>query len=196
MNNLPSIRIFVTIILSFAFVLTGSHAGEVCPPNFPKLERHTEKDHGDVCRNEKFHGFNVGWKCPYGCFSVAPQIKEEPIAPYCVDPWLQSPCRIDKKMELTKCLRNLNEQVPEICQRENGDEEKCQKWIKENTDTFQNLLAPCLKQLNGGEQKIQRMPGKKGILPRDRCTDCLWCGMLVLWPLVWPCLAACEADYC
>ena len=50
-------------------------------------------------------------------------------------------------MELTECVMNIKEQVPEICQTENGDEEKCQKWIKQNTDTFQILLDPCLKQL-------------------------------------------------
>ena len=50
-------------------------------------------------------------------------------------------------MEFAKCLKNVNEQLPEICQKEKGDDQKCQEWIKENTDTLQNMLDPCLNQL-------------------------------------------------
>ena len=60
------------------------------------LERHTESDHGDVCRNEKFHGYLVGWSCPYGCIPRQ-DFEEEPTAPYC-EAYLFGPCRIDGKM--------------------------------------------------------------------------------------------------
>jgi len=62
----------------------------VCPDNFPTIERHTESNHGDVCRNEKYHGFNVGWVCPEGC-------KESPNnAPYCaMSTSDNSPCRVN-----------------------------------------------------------------------------------------------------
>jgi len=63
----------------------------VCPDNFPTIERHTESNHGDVCRNEKYHGFNVGWVCPEGC-------KESPNnAPYCAMSTADnSPCRVNE----------------------------------------------------------------------------------------------------
>ena len=49
----------------------------ICPPGFPNLERHSEANHGDVCRNEKLHGFNKGWVCPAGCIGMAI------VAPFC-----------------------------------------------------------------------------------------------------------------
>jgi len=108
-----------------------------------------------------------------------------------------------EKMELTECVRNIKEQVPEICQTENGDEEKCQKWIKQNTDTFQILLDPCLKQLKGGEQKRQRMPAKKDrrkgakTQKEDACYNCRWCfGLLLLPPLLIACRELCFYDNC
>ena len=62
----------------------------VCPDNFPTLERHTEANHGDVCRNANSHGYNMGWVCPEGC-------KEKPNnAPYCaMSASDNSPCRVN-----------------------------------------------------------------------------------------------------
>ena len=44
------------------------HLVPVCPVGFPNLDKYTHlKDHGDVCRNDKIHGVNIGWTCPIGC---------------------------------------------------------------------------------------------------------------------------------
>jgi len=44
--------------------------------------------------------------------------------------------------QFSKCLKNLTEGLPEICQTKTSEEEKCQEWLKENKDTFQNMLDP------------------------------------------------------
>ena len=59
-----------------------------CPftfPNFDMSHRH-EPYHGDVCRNEKIHGYNVGWTCPCGCVSTGNR------APWCEKDG--EPCRV------------------------------------------------------------------------------------------------------
>ena len=61
--------------------------------------------------------------------------------------WYQFRFFLSEETEFTKCLKNLNEQLPEICQTKIGDEEKCQEWLKQNKDTFQNMLDPCTEQL-------------------------------------------------
>jgi len=60
-----------------------------CPPAFPNLDTSHRYmiEHGDVCRNEKVHGYNVGWTCPCGCVSVGNR------HPWCVQNG--TPCRIN-----------------------------------------------------------------------------------------------------
>ena len=64
-----------------------------CPPEFPKLETHDDDNqHGDVCRNDKVDGFNIGWICPKEC-----QPTENRIAPFCQIPNSNNePCRVSK----------------------------------------------------------------------------------------------------
>ena len=77
------------------FVVTsGSEPENVakCPAGFPNLEKHTGSNNGDICRNEKIHGLNVGWNCIPGCFG-------RNSAPWCVKSGTQnSPCRAGKKL--------------------------------------------------------------------------------------------------
>ena len=60
-----------------------------CPSSFPNLDtRHRYMiEHGDVCRNGKVHGYNVGWTCPCGCVSVGNR------APWCTNK-NGGPCRV------------------------------------------------------------------------------------------------------
>jgi len=106
----------------------------------------------------------------------------------------------DEEIEFAKCLKHVTEQVMgevwEICQKEKGDDQKCQEWIKENTDTFQNLIVPCLKQSNGREHETQRISAKKDIqqvASRDTpsCSACLWCAA-ALDPLVMMACTICQ----
>ena len=65
-----------------------------CPPKFPKLETHTNKSHGDVCRNEREHGYNKGWTCPVGCIASP----DPDVAPFCqVSASDNTACRITSK---------------------------------------------------------------------------------------------------
>ena len=61
-----------------------------CP--YGRLERHTEANHGDLCRNDiSING--GGWSCPVTCSTVQPY----GYAPYCTkSPSDVSPCRIGK----------------------------------------------------------------------------------------------------
>ena len=43
----------------YDIIISGS-IPEVCPDDFPTHEKHTESDHGDVCRNDNIHGLNIG----------------------------------------------------------------------------------------------------------------------------------------
>jgi len=74
----------------------------VCPDNFPTIERHFEANHGDVCRNKKRHGFNVGWVCPVGC-------KESPSrSPYCsMSSSSNTPCRIKSGIKENEGVKNI-----------------------------------------------------------------------------------------
>ena len=57
----------------------------VCPNGFPYFEKHSEFNHGDVCRDSKYH-----WACPVGCFNVGS------IEPYCsTSSSDNSPCRVN-----------------------------------------------------------------------------------------------------
>ena len=58
-----------------------------CPGNAPHLEKHTEKNHGDVCR--KFEGDTSIHECPHGCLKTYQ-------APYCKAPSAIGPCRVPK----------------------------------------------------------------------------------------------------
>ena len=64
-----------------------------CPPNFATLERHDkDNEHGDKCRNEKIHGLNIGWVCPYQCSPTKDYAK-----PYCqMTSNIKLPCRAGK----------------------------------------------------------------------------------------------------
>ena len=64
-----------------------------CPPGFPRLETHkNEAHHGDVCRNQKQDGFNVGWACPKEC-----KVTQNRLAPYCkISSSNGAPCRVNK----------------------------------------------------------------------------------------------------
>ncbi len=64
-----------------------------CPSGFPRLETHQDDDqHGDVCRNEKNHGFNVGWVCPKEC-----EVTQNRVAPYCkMSSSNDAACRVNK----------------------------------------------------------------------------------------------------
>ena len=65
-----------------------------CPSKFPNLYTYPNKNHGDVCRNEVKHGYNVGWVCPQGCITIPDA------APYCeIDGGNDFiPCRINSKI--------------------------------------------------------------------------------------------------
>ena len=55
------------------------HLGPLCPLGFPNLDKYTHlNDHGDICRNDKVHGANIGWTCPIGC------IMNEFKSPWCM----------------------------------------------------------------------------------------------------------------
>ena len=70
----------------------GVTSSSICPPNFPNLERRTEENHGDVCRNEKRDGFKVGWICPAGCVFTNGR-------PWCLTSASgNSPCRVTSKL--------------------------------------------------------------------------------------------------
>ena len=63
---------------------------KTCPPGFPNLDLGDK--HGDVCRNTKLHGFNVGWSCPNQCKPTGGN------PPYCkVSNSNNSPCRVERK---------------------------------------------------------------------------------------------------
>ena len=74
------------------FQIKSYYVGWSCPEGFPYLERHTENNHGDVCRkrkNVKTPGFNINWNCPVGCFG------DGDTAPWCKEsPYDNSPCRV------------------------------------------------------------------------------------------------------
>merc|ERR1712136_18145 len=63
----------------------------ICPDKFPEIERHTEADHGDVCRNNKtWNYWNVGWVCPEGC-----NVTHDQLSPWCImSDSNNTPCRI------------------------------------------------------------------------------------------------------
>ena len=72
----------------------------VCPDGFPKYEGHTEKNHGDICRNNKHSRFKVGWSCPIGCFGIGNN------APYCMaSQFDESPCRAGSGKKSSKNKR-------------------------------------------------------------------------------------------
>ena len=64
-----------------------------CPTDFPIFETHDDDNqHGDLCRNDKFHGFNFGYTCPKVC-----QPTENSTAPFCqVSTTNNEPCRVNK----------------------------------------------------------------------------------------------------
>ena len=65
-----------------------------CSADFPNFDPGNSKNgnRGDLCRNEKIHGFNVGWTCPAGCVGIANA------APYCkMSSSDNSPCRVTGK---------------------------------------------------------------------------------------------------
>ena len=70
----------------------------ICPDGFPYFETNTISVHGDVCRNEIWHGFGVGWTCPIGCVGANS-------APWCMQSSSDnSPCRAGKLLSAT--MRN------------------------------------------------------------------------------------------
>lgn len=72
---------------------TSTESSTSCPSGFPKLERHSESNHGDVCRNDNIHGYNDGWTCPAGCSSVSTNGQIGP--PWCSLKDPHEPCRIE-----------------------------------------------------------------------------------------------------
>ena len=82
-------------ILNFiSFVLDFKDHPNACPPKFSNLEKHTNKSHGDVCRNEKLNGYNIGWTCPEGCIASP----DPDVAPFCkMSASDNTPCRIASK---------------------------------------------------------------------------------------------------
>ena len=74
-----------------------------CPSEFPNIETHHEDyTHGDVCRNSKFHGFNIGWVCPEECVRT-----ENKAAPWCQSSnENNSPCRVKTKVNIFGCSNN------------------------------------------------------------------------------------------
>lgn len=71
---------------NFVFTLLD----RVCPPDFPNLRtRHENPRHGDVCRNEKVHGYKIGWVCPKQCALTWG-------APFCQESNMnKEPCRVN-----------------------------------------------------------------------------------------------------
>ena len=74
-----------------------------CPYAFPIIENHPDDySHGDVCRNSKVHGFNIGWVCPQQCIST-----EDNAAPYCqASNRNKAPCRVTTKGNIFGCSNN------------------------------------------------------------------------------------------
>ena len=86
------LRQYLTRIIrltSFMFYHKDKCQQQPCPSSFPNLDtRHRYMiEHGDVCRNGKVHGYNVGWTCPCGCVSVGNR------APWCTNK-NGGPCRV------------------------------------------------------------------------------------------------------
>ena len=67
----------------------------VCPPQFSFLEEHAgDAEHGDVCRNPIFGGYNAGWACPNGCAAADGGVA----APWCVAAGARGgPCRAGRE---------------------------------------------------------------------------------------------------
>ena len=148
------------------FAFSGS--GAKCPDGFPSLERHTESDHGDVCRNEKGSGLNVGWNCVSGCVG-------RNSAPWCVQSGTpNSPCRasriifhtiisfilfsIPQSFSIYKyCCFKLGNYTSKYCKDQNpvtcqlilehhfkNDQEKFEnEYCKEQSDHEINCLKTC-----------------------------------------------------
>ena len=80
---------------------SATEQGSKCPADFPNFDSGVSKNNvGDICRNEKFHGFNVGWTCPAGCVGIANA------APYCKKSSSDnSPCRVTTGKLLYTCMK-------------------------------------------------------------------------------------------
>ena len=52
-----------------------------------------------------------------------------------------------EEAEFTNCLGNLDKKLPEQCQISKSEGQKCQEWLRNNRNTFQKTLDPCLEQL-------------------------------------------------
>ena len=90
-RNIMNIRIMHPCKIAFIILLLD--LGTTCPSGFPNIETHSDDaHHGDLCRNEKFDGFNVGWSCPNQCIPTSGSV-----APYCkVSDSNNSPCRVNE----------------------------------------------------------------------------------------------------
>ena len=83
-----SLHVLTASTIIFRFVAV------ICPDGFPYFETNTISVHGDVCRNEIWHGFGVGWTCPIGCVGANS-------APWCMQSSSDnSPCRAGKLLFL------------------------------------------------------------------------------------------------
>ena len=88
--SIPKISHYITsgelFLLPFKTIIYSVLAD--CP--YGRLERHTEVNHGDMCRNDvSING--IGWSCPVICFQTVSSV------PYCwKSPSDASPCRIGK----------------------------------------------------------------------------------------------------
>jgi len=126
------------LLLFSTFVVTAQSDQAVCPDNFPTVERHTEANHGDMCRNKKIHGFNVGWVCPVGC-------KESPTrSPYCsMSASSNTPCRIknvQKKSTTTTATGEVNNGFEEFIV---DVKETCDNKFKIGESTFNKGEDTC-----------------------------------------------------
>jgi len=110
-NQRPTMNMSIIFaVLAILAQFAENNASPVCPDNFPTIERHSQANHGDVCRNKKRHGFNVGWVCPVGC-------KESPSrSPWCsMSSSSNTPCRIKTPAPTTGKPQEASESNKDWC---------------------------------------------------------------------------------
>ena len=77
----------------------SANLGSVCPPDFPYLKVYDTPSHGDICRNELIHGYDIGWVCPMHC--VVQLNMDNNGEPFCLASITDTkPCRVNSGTEL------------------------------------------------------------------------------------------------
>ena len=95
---LNNCNFFILILVPKVPTSPPEDGSKFCPDGFKELDKAENDDIGDICRNEKRHGCNVGWTCPGDCVAICNR------EPYCKMPWSEKPCRLKGK-QLYPCMK-------------------------------------------------------------------------------------------